>query len=184
MILPIGHQEREVRRLPWVTFSLIAACAFVFLFTDSQTAFQRFGLVPSALNAHSFVTHMFMHAGWFHLFGNLIMLMLAGPAIEDRFGRPMFAAFYGISGVFAAAFYAALASDPSIPMVGAAGAMAGGCARGRCPRSGSATSCSRRGSGTRSAWPEEAWPTGRTWADSRSAPAPPMGSARPGSRSA
>src|SRR5213593_176235 len=36
MILPIGHQEREVRRLPWVTFSLIALCAIVFLFTDTN----------------------------------------------------------------------------------------------------------------------------------------------------
>jgi hypothetical protein len=35
MILPIGHQEREVRRLPWVTFSLIAACVLVFLCTDT-----------------------------------------------------------------------------------------------------------------------------------------------------
>lgn len=214
MILPIGHQEREVRRLPWVTFSLIAACVLVFLFTDtnapqgataeerfetaadywrqraylnadpkirdavaydvapaqrrqylatlpdlspygpdadggpaaqqaeldrltdlalgvtasdpdSQTAYQRWGLVPSALHARSFVTHMFVHAGWFHLFGNLFMLLLAGPPIEDRWGRAMFAAFYAISGVFAALFYAALASDPSIPMIGASGAIAG-----------------------------------------------------------
>ena len=81
--------------------------------------------MPSALRPRSFVTHMFVHEGWFHLLGNLFMLVLAGPPIEDRFGRAMFAAFYGISGVFAAAFYAALASDPTVPMVGASGAIAG-----------------------------------------------------------
>ena len=36
MILPIGHQEREVRRLPWVSFALMAICALVFLFTDTN----------------------------------------------------------------------------------------------------------------------------------------------------
>jgi membrane associated rhomboid family serine protease len=213
MILPIGHQEREVRRLPWVTFALMAICALVFLFTDTsmpegvskeeraaeaadywrqrayldadekirdlvaydvapaqrsqylatlpdlspygrdadgglaaqqaeldrltdlalgvtadanaQTAFERFGLVPAHLSVRSFVTHMFLHAGWFHLLGNLFLLLLAGPPIEDRLGRAMYAAFYGASGVFAALLYAALASDPQIPMVGASGAIAG-----------------------------------------------------------
>jgi membrane associated rhomboid family serine protease len=215
MILPIGHEEREVRRLPWVTFSLIGACVLVFLFTDTsaspgaaadqrfdeavsywrerayleadqrirdavaydvdpnqrkqylatlpefashrpeddggreaqqaeldrltevalqagdaadptaQTAFERWGIVPSALHASAFITHMFMHAGWFHLFGNLFMLLLAGPPIEDRWGRAAFAGFYAISGIFAAGFYAALASNPAIPMVGASGAIAG-----------------------------------------------------------
>src|SRR5258705_1727084 len=36
MILPIGHQEREVRRLPWVSFALMAICVLVFLFTDTN----------------------------------------------------------------------------------------------------------------------------------------------------
>jgi membrane associated rhomboid family serine protease len=124
MIVPIGHQEREVRRLPWVTFTLIAANALVFLFTDAS-AFARWGIVPDALRAHAFVTHMFVHSGWLHLIGNMLMLLLAGPPIEDRWGRALFAAFYGVSGASAAAFYAALTSDPSVPMVGASGAIAG-----------------------------------------------------------
>ena len=37
MIIPIGHQERSVRRLPWVTLSLIAICFVVFLATDTST---------------------------------------------------------------------------------------------------------------------------------------------------
>ena len=41
MILPIGHQEREVRRLPWVTFSLIATCVLVFLSTDTSVPQDR-----------------------------------------------------------------------------------------------------------------------------------------------
>ena len=81
--------------------------------------------MPSALRARSFITHMFVHAGWIHLLGNLFMLLLAGPPIEDRYGRAMFAGFYAIAGLFAAVFYASLASDPTIPMVGASGAIAG-----------------------------------------------------------
>src|SRR2546429_119104 len=102
MILPIGHQEREVRRLPWVTLALGIPSE-----PGEQPAFQRFGLVPAHLSARSFATHMFLHAGWFHLIGNLFMLLLAGPPIEDRYGRALFAGFYALAGVFAALLYTA-----------------------------------------------------------------------------
>ncbi len=31
MIIPIGHEKTSVRRLPWVTFSIIAVCVVVFI---------------------------------------------------------------------------------------------------------------------------------------------------------
>jgi membrane associated rhomboid family serine protease len=36
MILPIGHQESSVRRLPWVSFAIIAICFLSFLMTDTS----------------------------------------------------------------------------------------------------------------------------------------------------
>ncbi len=83
------------------------------------------GLRPGAMTAWALFAHMFMHAGWMHLLGNLFMLFMAGPALEDRWGRPLFAAVYGLSGVGAALFFAALSSDPNVPLVGASGAIAG-----------------------------------------------------------
>ena len=36
MILPIGQQDSSVRRLPWVTFSIMASCLLAFLLTDTS----------------------------------------------------------------------------------------------------------------------------------------------------
>jgi len=33
MIIPLGHEQRSVRRQPWVTWIIMALCLVVFLFT-------------------------------------------------------------------------------------------------------------------------------------------------------
>jgi hypothetical protein len=40
MILPIGHQESSVRRLPWVSFAIIVACVVAFMATDMERAYE------------------------------------------------------------------------------------------------------------------------------------------------
>jgi tetratricopeptide (TPR) repeat protein len=67
---------------------------------------------------------MFMHAGWFHLIGNLFMLFLAGPALEDRWGRPLYTAFYVTAGLASGAFFISM-ENGNAPLVGASGAIAG-----------------------------------------------------------
>ena len=91
MILPIGHEEMSVRRLPWVTFAIMAACVGVLLGSDTSspsTTFASYGLIPDDPSWKALFSHMFVHAGWVHLAGNLFMLFLAGPPIEDRWGPP------------------------------------------------------------------------------------------------
>jgi len=87
--------------------------------------FMRWGLVPGAFSVVGLFTHMFLHAGWLHLLGNLLILYLAGPFIEDVWGRPLYAAFYLLSGVVAALCFVAASPVSDIPMVGASGAIAG-----------------------------------------------------------
>jgi membrane associated rhomboid family serine protease len=87
--------------------------------------FYRFGLVPAEPSASGFLTHIFVHAGWGHLIGNLFLLFLLAPAIEDRYGRPLFAALFLAAGIFGAALHAGLSHDPSLPLIGASGAIAG-----------------------------------------------------------
>lgn len=128
MILPIGHEEMTVRRLPWVTFGLIASCIAVHvgsLGSYPPDFYHEWGLVPIAPTPVSILSYMFVHGGWIHLLGNLFMLFLAGPPIEDRWGRPVFAAFYLAAGVASAGFYMALAPESPLPLVGASGAIAG-----------------------------------------------------------
>jgi len=51
MILPIGHAERETRRIPWVTFGIMATCVVVFLATDPgsmQPGYDRESLLDDA----------------------------------------------------------------------------------------------------------------------------------------
>jgi membrane associated rhomboid family serine protease len=87
--------------------------------------FFRFGLVPGEPQAAGWLGHMFLHGGWLHLFGNLLLLFLTAPFIEDRWGRPAFAAFYLASGLAAAGLFAARFPDLAMPLVGASGAIAG-----------------------------------------------------------
>jgi membrane associated rhomboid family serine protease len=87
--------------------------------------FMRWGLVPADFSLVGLFTHMFLHAGWLHLIGNLLILYLAGPFIEDVWGRPLFTGFYLASGVVAALSFVALNPASDIPMVGASGAIAG-----------------------------------------------------------
>ncbi len=51
--------------------------------------FKAWGLVPSNPRAVAFLTSMFMHAGWLHLLGNMLFFYIAGPFMEDAYGRPL-----------------------------------------------------------------------------------------------
>lgn len=93
--------------------------------TTPSHPFYRFGLVPSKFSFVALFTHMFLHAGWLHLLGNLFILYLAGPFVEDVWGRPLYAAFYGVCGVVAALSFALPHLTLAEPMVGASGAIAG-----------------------------------------------------------
>ncbi len=86
---------------------------------------HRFGLTPADPTWYGFVTHIFMHASWAHVLGNLFLFFLVARAMEDRWGRPLFAAFYMTAGIFAGGFFALLSMGANIPLVGASGAIAG-----------------------------------------------------------
>ena len=162
MLLPIGHDETEVRRLPWVTFTLMTLCLLILFGTGTSscdgsvpewearaqaeleraeaatengeepeivlppTPYEEWGLVPADVRLSRIITHQFMHAGWLHLAGNLLLLFLLGPPIEDRWGRPVFLGLYLSAGTFSGLFFAAMSPPEStIPLVGASGAIAG-----------------------------------------------------------
>jgi membrane associated rhomboid family serine protease len=92
---------------------------------NASHPYRVYGLLPGAITLRGLIAHMFMHAGWMHLIGNLFMLFMAGPALEDRWGRPLFAAVYGVSGIGGALLFAAFSQNPELPLVGASGAIAG-----------------------------------------------------------
>ncbi len=85
----------------------------------------RLGLVPAAITPWGLITHQFMHGGWVHLISNMMFLFLAGPYLEQRWGRALFVGFYLSSGVVAALAWAARNPELEAPLIGASGAVAG-----------------------------------------------------------
>ena len=68
---------------------------------------------------------MFLHAGWLHLLGNMLFLIVFGNNIEDRFRKLPFLLFYLFCG-YVAAYGFAFANQTSVqPLIGASGAIAG-----------------------------------------------------------
>lgn len=79
-----------------------------------------------AISRHNFhiyqpITSAFLHAGFMHIFGNMLFLLAFGPSVEDRFGRIGFTLFY-IAGGSASGLAHIAVSD--YPAVGASGAIA------------------------------------------------------------
>ena len=68
---------------------------------------------------------MFIHAGWLHLLGNMLFLVIFGNNIEDRFRKLPFLVFYLFCGYVAAYGYAWAFQASVDPLLGASGAIAG-----------------------------------------------------------
>ena len=208
IVIPIGHESNEVRRLPWITFTIMALCFIVHIFISIQVSsaenelmssgeelityyfnhpylvldtevqnlifgedgsermeamlsiyrqtakrpdrasqeaeqkkldeltqtfmgslnafpYRKWGFIPADKSFIALLTYMFIHGGWLHLFGNLLLLYLTGPFIEDLWGRPVYIAFYVIIGMLSALLYAQHYPNFSGPLIGASGAIAG-----------------------------------------------------------
>jgi len=92
----------------------------------------QFAFIPSNFmaapmnftNIRNIFTAMFMHAGVFHLAGNMLYLWIFGDNIEDALGHLPYLVFYLVGGL--AATLAHVITNPAsiIPTVGASGAIA------------------------------------------------------------
>jgi membrane associated rhomboid family serine protease len=82
-------------------------------------------LVKSGQGYLGLFTHMFLHAGFWHLFGNLYFLAVFGDNVEDALGKGRFVALYVLAGLAGAFLHVSLAPDPLIPLIGASGAISG-----------------------------------------------------------
>ncbi len=73
----------------------------------------------------TFLTSMFMHAGFFHLFVNMLSLFFVGSLIEKILGRKRYFWFYLLSGIFASGLYLffELLFPSGLGAVGASGAL-------------------------------------------------------------
>jgi membrane associated rhomboid family serine protease len=124
-------------RLPFVTWSLIAANVLIFigywhLFSDPRALsgfFADYALIPALISEGrgqaGLVTSMFLHGGLAHLGGNMLFLFIFGDNIEETFGHFGFALFYLACGLIAGLTHYLAAPYSPVPTVGASGAIAG-----------------------------------------------------------
>jgi membrane associated rhomboid family serine protease len=71
------------------------------------------------------ITATFLHAGLLHIAGNMLYLLIFGPAVEGRMGTRRYLLFYLLSGIAAGLAMVAMGPDSRVPVIGASGAIAG-----------------------------------------------------------
>ena len=136
-LLPVAS-EQPTMRPALANLTIIGLNVFVFLLEImlGDTFIETWAFTPAQLTAFfhgsgsfqavlTIFTSMFMHAGWSHLFGNMLFLWVFGQAIENAFGSRMYTLFYLVCGV--AANMAQYLVDPNSTVLnlGASGAIAG-----------------------------------------------------------
>lgn len=103
-VLPI-NAENEVRD-PWmvVVFMAINILAFVasILAPDFHAVLRHYGFIPADPHVYTLFTSMFLHAGFWHIAGNMWFLWMFGNQVENTLGKALFSATYLAAGICAA----------------------------------------------------------------------------------
>jgi membrane associated rhomboid family serine protease len=133
-MLPLSD-DTPTRRPPVVTPLLMAINILVFVAWEYQVGIHHSvrlaGLAPRELHPFSYAgfehlfTCLFMHAGVWHLMGNMWFLWVFGDNVEDEIGRIKFLGLYLLCGVAADLAYAVCNLDSTLRLVGASGAISG-----------------------------------------------------------
>lgn len=97
----------------------------------SKAVAWRYGFIPAYPRLETTFTHMFLHGGFDHLFGNMLVLWLVGCIVELGSGRRWFLGIYLPGGLAAVGLFWLFNRHSTIPLVGASGAISavmGACA--------------------------------------------------------
>ena len=81
------------------------------------------GFTPKPFKPWTLLTCMFVHFGIAHLFFNMFFLYLAGPPIEDSYGRGAFLGLYLTGGIVGTLGFTLFHPHSTVPLVGASGAV-------------------------------------------------------------
>lgn len=131
-------------RAPIVLLGLAAAIVGVHLYVSSLSAdgqneiFDQFALIPARFSESSvyhfnaayeaigaLLGHAFLHAGWFHLGMNMLMLWMVSPWLAFRLGPALYLMLFVVSTLGGAAAYLLINAGGEQPAVGASGAVCG-----------------------------------------------------------
>ena len=116
-----------------ILINLVAFILFAILMATNAKFLDYIAIKPSNIlqgkYLWTFLTSMFMHGGFFHLFVNMLSLFFIGSLVEKILGKKRYLWFYLIAGLFAGLFFILtsyiLKTDLNIYAVGASGALFG-----------------------------------------------------------
>jgi membrane associated rhomboid family serine protease len=116
---------------PFIKAMLIANGAVFLIQFMYPSLPSLLGLTPAAFFAqfpnliYQTFSYMFVHADFWHIFFNMIMLWMFGTEIEYTWGTRKFAQFYILAGLSGAILTLVFQSGQAIPIVGASAAIYG-----------------------------------------------------------
>ena len=140
-MLPLSDGIRA-RRFPVVNVLLIVANFAVFLLYELpnlNAAVYHASFYPCSVDnacrapeawGISWITAMFLHAGWDHILGNMLFLAIFGKNVEDAYGSLRYLVFYFAGGFAAIMTQTTMTllfgtpADGRVPTLGASGAIA------------------------------------------------------------
>jgi len=134
--VPRTNTRDRMTGTTWVTWSIIILNILIFfsLETGENRAFIENNLIclpyaPNMINYPlSFLTSMYLHANFSHLFGNMTFLWAFGTIVERRIGWKRFLTAYHITGLLGGALYVIVSAgilSEDAHILGASGAIAG-----------------------------------------------------------
>lgn len=128
--MPVELDERGLSRIPWVNWSLCVAILLISLlaFTDLRNAIGRFGFIPAEAFRDAgitFLSSFFLHAGLWHLVGNLYFLFIFGNTVEDFLGYVKFGLLVLCAALGGDILAMAMEPRSHIASIGASGGISG-----------------------------------------------------------
>lgn len=135
LVIADNNPVRHIRR-PYVNYALIAACVVIFFVNPP---YQQYAFTPASLHliggpkaqmgwdtvALQSVSYIFLHGSILHLAGNMLALWVFGNNIEDSMGHARYPLFFVLCGIAGALCEGLMSPAPTVPVVGASGAIAG-----------------------------------------------------------
>jgi membrane associated rhomboid family serine protease len=123
-----GPVTRTVKLLIIINVAVFAL-QMILRLVGSYSLVPDFGLIPAAvtnnLKVWQFVTYMFLHAGFFHIFFNMLTLFMFGNDLERYWGTPRFLNYYFLTGIGAGVCSWLVAMHSGTVIIGASGAIYG-----------------------------------------------------------
>lgn len=133
-MFPIGDSIPS-RRFPFFNYLFIAATIYVFYLQlttpDSEAFINQYALIPAYVDFMNsstlipFVTSIFLHGGFLHIFSNMLFLWVFGDNVEGELPLLFYPVLYIGAGLVGGFAQFLLTPTSTIPMLGASGAVAG-----------------------------------------------------------